>query len=177
MSSQAAVSTAANGTVTPGTLTGDENTSNIVSGLRSLMSEVENIAGTSGTVSQLSDLGFESNGSDNTIALSNSSTLTTALTSHLNDVKALFSDSTKGLATQMDSYITSVIGTNGTLPTRTSDLTKQNSDITTQISNLEAKITNDSDQWDSEFQAMETAESQTNQELAYLSQGVSNGSL
>jgi hypothetical protein len=31
--------------------------------------------------------------------------------------------------------------------------------------------------WDSEFQAMETAESQTNQELTYLSQEVSSGSL
>jgi len=177
MASQAAVSTAANGAVTPGTLTGDGTTSNIVSGLRSLMSKVEIIAGTSGTVSQLSDLGFQSNGSDNTIALSNSSTLATALASHLNDVKALFSDSTKGLATQMNSYITGVIGTNGALSTRTSDLTQQSTDITTQISNLEAKITNDSNQWDSEFQAMETAQSQTNQELTYLSQGVSNGSL
>jgi flagellar hook-associated protein 2 len=177
MASQAAVSTAANGTVTPGTLTGDGTTSSIVSGLRSLMSKVEIIAGTSGTVSQLSDLGFQSNGSDNTIALSNSSTLATALASHLNDVKALFSDSTKGLATQMNSYITGVIGTNGALSTRTSDLTQQSTDITTQISNLEAKITNDSNQWDSEFQAMETAQSQTNQELTYLSQGVSNGSL
>ena len=95
----------------------------------------------------------------------------------VNDVKALFSDSTKGLATQMNSYITGVIGTNGALSTRTSDLTQQSTDITTQISNLEAKITNDSNQWDSEFQAMETAQSQTNQELTYLSQGVSNGSL
>jgi hypothetical protein len=42
---------------------------------------------------------------------------------------------------------------------------------------LETKISNDTNHWNSEFQAMETAQSKTNQELTYLSQGVSNGSL
>jgi flagellar capping protein FliD len=99
------------------------------------------------------------------------------LTTNLKDVAALFSDPTNGLATQVNAYITNTIGTNGSLPTRTADLNQQSTDLTTQISNLETKITNDSDQWNSEFQAMETAESQTNEELTYLSQGVTNGSL
>jgi flagellar capping protein FliD len=99
------------------------------------------------------------------------------LTSNLSDVQALFSDSTSGLATQMNSFITGTVGTNESLPVRTADLTTQNSDITTQISNLEAKVTNDSNQWDSEFAAMETAEAQANQELTYISQGVTSGSL
>ena len=177
IASQQSVTTAADGTVTPGTLTGDTNTSGIVTSLRSLMSQVENIAGTSGTVTQLADLGFQSNGNDNTIALSDSSTLTSKLGSNLNDVKALFSDPTKGLAAQMNTFITNTIGPNGTLPVRTSDLTQQTKDITTQISNLETKISNDTNQWNSEFSAMETAESQTNSELTYISQGVTNGSL
>jgi flagellar capping protein FliD len=92
-------------------------------------------------------------------------------------VAALFSDPTKGLATQLNNYITTTIGPKGSIPTRTADLEQQSTDITTQISNLETKISNDSNKWNSEFQAMETAESQTNQELTYLSQGVSNGSL
>jgi len=177
IASQQSVTTGADGTVTPGTLTGDTNTTSIVTGLRSLMAQVENIAGTSGTVTQLADLGFQSNGNNNTIALSDSSTLTSVLTSNLNDVKALFSDPTKGLATQMNTFITNSIGAKGTLSVRTSDLTQQTQDITTQISNLETKISNDSDQWNSEFSAMETAESQTNSELTYISQGVTNGSL
>jgi flagellar capping protein FliD len=128
-------------------------------------------------VTQLSDLGFESNGANNTISLSDSSTLTAMLSSHLSDVQALFSNTTSGLAVKMNNYISNVIGTNGSLPTRTADLTQQTTDITTQISNLETKIGNDTAMWDSEFQAMETAESQTNQELTYLSQEVSSGSL
>jgi len=177
MGSQQAISTSSSGAVTPGTLTGDATTNNLVSGLRSVMSQVANIAGTSGTITQLADLGFSTDGSDNSISLATSSSLTTALTNNLNDVKALFSDPTSGLATQMNSFITNEIDTNGTIPTRTADLTTQTQDITTQISNLEAKISTDTDNWNSEFEAMETAESQTNQELTYLQQGVTNGSL
>jgi len=66
---------------------------------------------------------------------------------------------------------------NGTLPVRTADLTQQSTNIGTQITNLETKITNDMNQWNSEFSAMETAESQTNAELTYISQGVTNGTL
>jgi flagellar hook-associated protein 2 len=177
LTTEQAITTASDGSITPGTLTGDSTASDIVAGLRSIMGSVENFAGTSGTVTQLSDLGFSSNGENNTISLADSSTLTSMLTSHLSDVKALFSDSTSGLATQMNTYVTNEIGTNGPLPTRTTDLTTQYSDISTQITNLESKITNDTDQWDSEFSAMETAESQTNQELTYISQSVSGGSL
>jgi flagellar hook-associated protein 2 len=177
MGTQEAVTTGATGTVTPGTLTGDETTADLGSSLRSLMASVANIPGTSGAVTQLADLGFSSNGSNDTISTSDTGTIASLLSTNLSDVQALFSNATSGLATQMNSYITSVLGPNGTLPTRTADLTQQNTDITTQISNLEAKITSDTNGWDSEFQAMETAESQTNQELTYLSQGVSNGSL
>jgi flagellar hook-associated protein 2 len=177
MQGQQAVTTSASGAVTPGTLTGDTTTSDIVGNLRSVMGAFENIAGTSGAVTGLSDLGFQSNGQNNTITLGNSSTLSSKLTSNLSDVAALFSDPTSGLATQMNTFITNTISSNGELPVRTADLTTQSKDITTQISNLESKITNDTDQWNSEFANMESAESQTNQELTYLSQGVSNGSL
>lgn len=177
IASQQKVTTGANGTVTPGTLTSDNTASDLVTALRSAVSAVENITGTSGTVSSLSDLGFKSNGQDNTIALSSSSTLSSALTSNLSDVAALFSDPTNGLAVQLNKYITATISPTGAIPTRTSDLSQESTTIGTQISNLENKITNDTNQWNSEFANMEAAESQTNQELTYLSQGVTNGSL
>lgn len=177
ITSQQSVTTAADGTVTPGTLTGDTNANGIVTSLRSLAGTVASIAGTSGTVKSLADLGFQSNGNDNTIAASNTSTLSSLLTTNLNDIKALFSDPTNGLAVQMSTYITNTTGVNGTLPVRTADLTQQSTNIGTQITNLETKITNDMNQWNSEFSAMETAESQTNAELTYISQGVTNGTL
>jgi flagellar hook-associated protein 2 len=177
ITSQQSVTTAADGTVTPGTLTGDTNANGIVTSLRSLAGTVASIAGTSGTVKSLADLGFQSNGNNNTIAASDTSTLTSLLTTNLNDIKALFSDPTNGLAVQLNTYITNTTGVNGTLPVRTADLTQQSTNIGTQITNLETKISNDMDQWNSEFSAMETAESQTNAELTYISQGVTNGSL
>jgi flagellar hook-associated protein 2 len=174
ITSQQAVTTAADGTVTPGTLTGDTNTNSISTSLRSMLSSV---ASSSGGISQLSDLGFQSNGNNNTIALSNAATLTSMLTSNLSGVKALFSNTNSGMGVQMNAFINATIGDGGTLSTRQADLTQQSTDISTQISNLETKISNDTNQWNSEFQAMETAESQTNQELTYLSQAVTNGSL
>ena len=177
MASQQSVTTAADGTVTPGTLTGDTSTNDLTSTLRTLVNSAESITGTSGAVKSLGDLGFASNGNDNTIALSDSTSLTSMLTSHLSDVKALFSDSSKGLAVQMNTYINNTIGATGTLAARQSDLVQQSSGLSTQITNLETKISNDTQQWNSEFQAMETAESQTNSELTYITQGVSSGSL
>ena len=82
-----------------------------------------------------------------------------------------------GLGTQLMSYLKDTIGTNGTLTNHQATLTQESSNITTQISNLETKISSDEAQWTSEFQAMEQAESQSTQELTYLSEQVSNGSL
>ncbi|MDR3377590.1 MAG: flagellar filament capping protein FliD, partial [Verrucomicrobiae bacterium] len=160
-----------------GTLTGDSDTTEVSENLRTLMDSVEDVTGSSGAVTQLADLGFESNGDDNTISLTDSSTLTSMLEEHLSDVAALFSDSTSGLATQMNTYIYNTISSDGSLPTRTADLTGQETSIETQISNLETKIGNDTTEWDSEFSAMETAESQASSELTYISQEVSSGSL
>ena len=149
----------------------------MVNNLRSAIDAVVDPSGSTGAVTSLADLGFQSNGQNDSLSLTDSSTLTTMLTSHLSDVEALFTNSTSGLATSVNSYIVSVTGTNGILPNRTADLTAQNTDLTNQISNLESKINADTDTWNSEFQNMETAESQTNQELTYLSQSVSSGSL
>jgi len=177
MTSQQAVVSAADGTVEPGTLTGDAPTTDIINNLRSAMDAVVDPSGSTSAVTSLADLGFQSNGQNDSLTLTDSSALTTMLTSHLSDVESLFTNSSGGLATSVNSYIVSVTGTNGILPNRTADLTAQNTDLTNQISNLESKINSDTDNWNSEFQAMETAEAQTNQELTYLSQSVSSGSL
>ena len=177
IASQQTVTTASDGTVTPGTLTGDPYASGIASALRSMMTQITSIAGTSGAVKSLSDLGFQSNGKDNTLALSNSSALTAGLANSLTDVSALFSNATSGLAQLMNTYITNTTGTDGTLTAHTTNLTQQSATISTQISNLENKIAVDSANWTTEFQNMETATAQTNQELSYLTQSISSGSL
>jgi flagellar hook-associated protein 2 len=177
ITSQMSVNTGSDSSVSAGTLTGDQNANDIANSLRSLMSVVSSVVGAPGTVKQLADLGFQSNGQNKGVSLSDASALDDALTNHLSDVKTLFTDATNGLATKLDAYLNATIGDNGTLTSHQASLTQRSKDINTQISNLENKITQDSNQWTAEFQAMEQAQSQVNQQLTYLSQAVSGGSL
>ena len=174
---QMTVSTGSGNSVVAGTLTGDQNANDIASSLRSLMSVVSSLTNSSGTIKQLADLGFQSNGQNKGINLTDAGALDDALTNHLSDVKALFTDATNGIATKLNSYLDATIGDNGTLVSHQASLTRRSNDINTQISNLENKITQDSNLWTSEFQAMEQAQSQINKQLSYLSQAVSGGSL
>jgi flagellar hook-associated protein 2 len=175
ISTEQANATATDGTVTAGTLNGDQTANSIVSNLRSL-SYVAG-PGLTSAIKTLGSLGIDSNGRNNTITLSDSSTLDDALTSNLSAVESFFSDATSGVATKLNSYITNLTGTNGDLTNHQTSLTQQYGNIATQITNLETKITSDKALWTSEFTAMEVAESQTSQELTYLSQQISNGSL
>ena len=177
ITSQMAVTNNSDGSVTAGLLTGDMTANGIASSLRAL-----SFAGiTSSTISSLADLGVTTNGQNNTATV-DTDTLNSALASNLNAVQSFFTNSTNGLGTQLMNYLDDTIGgasttTPGTLTQHETDLSTQSSDITTQISNLETKITSDTTNWNSEFTAMEEAESQTNQELTYLSQQVSSGAL
>jgi flagellar hook-associated protein 2 len=175
ISSQQIVTTASNGTVTPGPLTGDQTANNLAESLRSL--SFFSGSGLSSSITSLASLGIQTNGQDNTLTLSDSGTLNNALANNLNAVQSFFSDATNGMATQLNNYITNVTGTNGDLTNHQASLTQQYNNLSTQISNLETTIASDSAQWTSEFQAMEQAQSQANQELTYLSEQVANGSL
>jgi flagellar hook-associated protein 2 len=174
ISSQQAVNTSSSGTTTPSTLTGDLTASNLASDLRT--SANNPVAGLSGAIKMLSDLGIQTNGQNNTIALSSASTLSTALTNNLSEVQSFFSGANSWGA-QMNNWLNSTIGTGGTIPNQQATLTQESTNITTQISNLETKVSSDTAQWLSEFQAMELATSQTNQEMTYLSEQITNGTL
>jgi len=175
ISSQQIVSTGSDGTVTPGTLTGDQTADDIVSSLRSLSFVAG--SGLTGPIQTLGDLGIQSNGQDNTLSLSDTSTLNNALASNLSAVQSFFADATNGVATQLNNYVTSLTASDGELTNHQAALTQQYNNLGTQITNLETKITSDSAHWTTEFQAMEQAQQQANQELTYLSEQITNGSL
>jgi flagellar hook-associated protein 2 len=180
ISSQQIVSTSSSGTsssstTTPGPLTGDETANQLVSDLRGMVSSaVSSLSGQS--VSMLSDLGITSNGQDNTLAV-NTSTLDSAVADNLSEVSSLFNDPTSGIATQLNNYITNALSTNGSIPNQQSTLNQESTNIGTQISNLNTQISANEAQWTTEFEDMETAISKTNQELTYLSEQVTSGSL
>jgi flagellar hook-associated protein 2 len=172
----AATSTDASGTVNPGTLTGDMTAADLSTSLRSSLFSPVSVTGLSSTLSQFASLGITSNGYNNSISL-DSTALSKVLTNNLSDVQKFFSDSTNGLAGQLDTYLNNTIGDNGSIPQHQAALTKQSNSINTQISNLEKQITSDSNYWTTEFQNMETAQSKMNQELTSLQQQINNGTL
>jgi flagellar hook-associated protein 2 len=174
ITSDQAVTTSSSGAVTPGVLTGDLTANGIASGLRGLVSS--SVPGLTGAVTMLSDLGIQTNGQNNQLSV-DTSTLNSAVAANVNNVQQLFNNPTNGLATQINNFINNETGTNGTITNHQASLNQQVTDLNTQISNLETKVTSDTATWTSEFTAMESAESAANQELTYLSEQITNGTL
>ncbi|MGP8201490.1 MAG: flagellar filament capping protein FliD [Limisphaerales bacterium] len=166
ISSQTTSTTSSTGTVTPGLLTGDMDTENIAFSLRQLV-DATPPGGATG-VENLNDLGITSNGTDNTLSLSDTTTLNSALTNNLSAVQNLFSNATTGLATTVESYLGGVTGSNGVLATDETNMTNQAKSMATSISTLQAKIAKDQTTLDNEFAAMETAIQSINTDKQYL---------
>jgi flagellar capping protein FliD len=112
-------------------------------------------------------LGVTSNGNDNTLAV-DSTTLDAALGSNLAAVQQLFTDPTNGLATQLNSYITSLTSPAGVLATQEAAFTKQSTDIGTSITNLQNQISQNEANLQNQFVAMEEAISSINTQKEYL---------
>jgi len=164
--SQTAATTDSSGKVTPGPLTGDQVTEDLNANLRSLATSV--MSGASGAVTSLNDLGFASNGQNDSLSTTDTTDLDSALNNNLAGVKALFTTSGAGLAAQFNSLLNNTIGANGTLVGEQTTLTTESSDINTQISNIETNVQAYQTQLTNEFVAMETAENATNEEASYL---------
>ena len=165
ISSQTASTTSSSGTVTPGTLTGDLDAEGIADQLRQLTDATP--SGLTGAVENLNDIGVASNGNDNTLAV-NTTTLDAALGSNLAAVQELFTDPTNGLATKLNSYITTTTSTTGLLATKEAGFTQQSDAIGTSITNLQNQITQNETTLQNEFVAMEDAINTINVQKEYL---------
>jgi flagellar hook-associated protein 2 len=161
------ITTSSSGTVTSGVLANDMDVVDLASQLRNMV--YAPVSGLSGSINSLSDLGYSTNGYDNTIALTDQTTLTNALTQNLSDVQDLFTNSTNGLATTLNTFLTNMAGVGGALVTKQNDLSQQSSELTTQINQQQVIVNDYQQQLINQFVAMETAESQANSELEYLS--------
>jgi flagellar hook-associated protein 2 len=166
ISTQTASSTDATGKVSAGLLADDGLADDITASIRTAVFTPLN--GLSGTFRHLADLGYQTNGYNNQLALPNSDQLTQALANHLSDVQQFFTDSDHGFVAKLDSALKSIIGDDGSLATHQTNLNKQSSGLDDQIARLEKTITADQARMTKEFQAMETAEAQINQQLSYL---------
>ena len=166
ISSQVATSTDSSGNVTAGTLTGNLDVEGIATQLRQMMDALP--GGTSGAIQSLNDLGFVSNGNDNTLTTSDTTTLNAALANNLSAIQSLFTDPTNGLATTLGKYVTDLTGTSGVLASSEANYKTESDDITQNIATLETKISADQARMTQEFVDMETAVNTINQQKQYL---------
>jgi flagellar hook-associated protein 2 len=174
ISSQTSTTTDSTGDVTPGLLTGDLDAENIETSLRQLVGVSP--TGSSGGVQSLTDLGINSDGTDNLLTMPDATTLNNAITNNLSDVQNLFTNPTDGLATTLGTYLTDTNGPNGVLANDEANMTQQSTDLTTSINNLEQQITSEQTELTNEFTAMETAISSINTEKEVLTDYFSGSS-
>lgn len=171
---QTASSTDAKGKVTAGVLAGRSDVYEIAKRLRGLVTGEGGAAG--GTLKKLYQLGIDSNGHDNSLALTDSAKLDAALNDQLSAVASLFSDETGGLATALDTYLDKTIGEEGTLVNSQDSLKQQSANIDTQIAELERYVQANRERLIASFIAMETAQAKINQQLQFLQQRFGGGS-
>jgi len=150
------------GTVTTSTLSGNQDVDRWASNLRSKV--FGSISGLSGTVSRLADLGIDFNGSSSMLSVKDSTKLDNALANKPADVEAFFTNSTTGFASVMDTYLTSISGTDGTstgaVSKMSDQLLKSNLSIDTQIAQIQRQLESEKARLIAGFQAMQTAQQQ-----------------
>lgn len=166
--SQTASTTDAKGKVTAGLLASDSEASGIASQLRRLVTN--QVLGMDSLLKRLDDLGIVSNGNDNTLKLDDEAKLDAALADKLTTVRSLFADSAQGLAVKLNGYLEKLVGDDGDLPGKQDKLTRAASAIDTQIADLERLVQANRERMIASFIAMETAQSQINQQLQFLQQ-------
>ena len=165
------ITTAADGKVTSSTLSDERLVAEIASNLRAkIMGDVDS-GQITGTIKRLESLGYKSNGYDNTITLSDATTLDNALREKIGDVKAFFSTDTYGYANVMDNYLETLIGESkdsGALVDRTDNLTKLADDIDDQIEKLERQVQANRQKMIDSFVLMEQAQAKINSQMQFI---------
>jgi flagellar hook-associated protein 2 len=161
-----ASTTDAKGKVTAGLLAGDGDANRLNSDLRRLVTG--DISGLAGSILRLENLGISSNGNDDSVSVKDAAKLDDAIASNLAGLKDFFSRETSGFATGFDSYLEKTIGEGGTLAARQSRLATQSKNIDTQIEVMERQVLANKERLTAGFLAMETAQANINQQLAYL---------
>ena len=164
---QTASSTDADGKVTLGVLAGESLVSMTISGdIRT--KSIEDVSGLTGTITRLESIGYSSSGYSNQLTLSDSSTLDTALSENLGQVKSLFTTTTYGLANSMYTYLDNLLDDDGSLETTQTNLTSQITSIDKQIADHERRVQMNRDTLIRSFVNMEQAQSKINNDMSFL---------
>jgi len=125
-----------------------------------------------GTVKRLSDLGVGSSGIENTISITNSTTLDSRLSSNAADVINYFTTATNGFSARLGSMLDRLTSDSSTTPgvfkVQLDNITKQNKSLDKQIEDVERRLLSQRSLLESSFIAMERAQSGFQQQSSYL---------
>ncbi len=165
---QTASSTDANGKVTAGLLATDRNVAELSHSLRT--KAVTDVTGATGLLKRLESIGYKAGGFDNKLSLSNPASLDDALANNPTQIQDLFTNTTDGIATRLNSYLESIVGVNGSLVTHRDNYATQSVGIDRQIVEMEKLVLITRQRLTNSFLAMEQAQAKTNQQMQYLQQ-------
>ena len=161
-------STDSAGKVTRSTLAGDTDANEIASKLRAI--SYNQSTGLTGTLNSLAKIGIDTTGDSDQLTLGDETALDDAIANHLSELKNLFNDPDKGIATQLNAYLEKMIGDDGAVITKQDALTKQSSEIDIQVTDLEKRVQSNRQRLIDSFVQMETAQQTINQQLKFLQQ-------
>lgn len=160
------ITTGSGGAVTTSVLSSNHEVTGIATSLRELA--FGTVPGLSGTIQRLQSMGIDFTAGTSQLTVKDSTAFDNALQNNPNDVKTLFSDSSNGLASKFDAYITQTTGSTGIISTQTQSLSKQTTSIDDQVATMERTITADQTRLTNEFVQMESAQSAIQSQLAAL---------
>jgi flagellar hook-associated protein 2 len=163
---QTKITPGSDGKVTAAIFASNHEISDIGSSLRSKV--FETVPGLSGTIQRLENLGIDFSGTKNELVIKDATKLDAALTGNAEQVRELFSNTTNGLAARLNSFLSIVTGSTGTLATQTSSLSSQGKSLDAQIAAMERHIVQQQRLLEQSFIRMESAQAQIQNQLASL---------
>jgi len=137
-------------------------------------------SGVSGSIQRLSDLGVGFSGIENTISITNSTTLNNRLASDSDDVIEYFTTADDGLVDRLDAMLDRLVSSSSTTPgtfqVQLDSISKQNKSLDKQIEEYDRRLEAQRALLENSFIAMERAQSGFQQQSAYLQKTFSGGS-
>jgi len=165
ISADTTITTGTDGKPVAPVLSSDQDVAGWASKLESLI--FESVPGLSGTVTRLANLGLDFDATGQ-LSLKDSGKLQDALTNHGSDVAAFFTQASTGLASSVNTYLTTLLSPLGSLATKSSALTSDDTDLNTQITTLQAQLTREQANLTTQFEAMQSAQTTAQSQLNYL---------
>jgi len=150
-----------------GALSGDYTLVDLMSKLRSVIDTPA--SGINSQYTYLSEVGITTQ-SDGTLSL-DTSKFDTALSTDFNGVASLFADSSQGVLSRLNTTVTDMLTpSTGLISARTTSINNNISDITNQINQTNARLAIVKQNYETQYNALDTLMAQMNSTSSYLSQ-------